>query len=191
MVREMESSQQAAQDRVAFFFASWYTDPYLTTMETMTMKKIASVLLAGVLFLGLTGCGSQYKDTNGSDDFTLQTITDQNIIDLDTGASGLRYSEESIDGVAISAEYSAKKFNGVEQIYLTNFIAPSDVSLYIGHMEVTDGNFKLAVLNNDEIIREIPLDAFNETFCFEDLEGSFSIHVAGESAAFSFYLQVL
>lgn len=155
------------------------------------MKKIVSVLLAGVLCLGLTGCGSEYEDTNGSDNFTLQTITDQNIIDLDSGASGLSYSEESIDGAAISAEYSAKKFNGVEQIYLTNFIAPSDVSLYIGHMEVTDGNFKLAVLNNDEIIREIPLDAFNDTFCFEDLEGSFSIHVAGESAAFSFYLQVL
>lgn len=154
------------------------------------MKKIASVLLAGLLCLSLGGCGTEYEDTNGEDNFTLQTITDRNIIDLDTGASGLRYSQDSIDDTVVSSEYSAKNFNGVEQIYLTNFIGSSDATVYIGHMNVKSGNFKLAVINNDEIIQEIPLDAFNDTFYFEDLNGSFSIHVAGESAAFSFYLSV-
>lgn len=154
------------------------------------MKKIASILLAGVLCLSLGGCGTEYEDTNGADNFTLQTITDRNIIALDTGASGLRYTQDSADSTITSSEFSAKAFNGVEQIYQTNFLLSSDVSVYIGHMNVKSGNFKLAVLNNDEIIQEIPLDAFNETFLFEDMKGDFSIRVAGESAAFSFFLQV-
>ena len=57
-------------------------------------------------------------------------------------------------------------------------------------MNVKKGNFKLAVINNDEIIQEIPVDAFNETYRFEDLTGTFSVHVAGESAAFGFYIDV-
>lgn len=154
------------------------------------MKKIASILLAGVLCLSLGGCGTEYEDTNGADNFTLQTITDRNIIALDTGASGLRYTQDNADSTITSSEFSAKAFNGVEQIYQTNFLLSSDVSVYIGHMNVKSGNFKLAVLNNDEIIQEIPLDAFNETFLFEDMKGDFSIRVAGESAAFSFFLQV-
>ena len=52
------------------------------------------------------------------------------------------------------------------------------------------GNFKLVVINNDEIIQEIERDTFNETFYFEDLKGDFSIHVAGESAKFDFHIDV-
>lgn len=155
------------------------------------MKRIISLILASAMCLGLTACGgSKYEDTNGDDIFTLQTITDENIIRLDTGASGLSYSEESLGDVLSSAEYSSKNFNGVEQIYLTNFLAPSDVCIYIGTMSVDKGNFKLAIVNNDEIIAEIPLDAFNEQFYFEDITGSFAVHVAGECAAFSFYMDI-
>ena len=63
-------------------------------------------------------------------------------------------------------------------------------SVYIGHMNVTSGNFKLVAVNNDQIIHEFDLDAFNEDFWFEDLTGSFAIRVAGESAAFEFSIDV-
>lgn len=154
------------------------------------MKRITIILLTLLLLLALAGCGTQYEDTNGVNDFSLQTITDQNIIHLETGASGLSYTETNLGDVISSAEYSAKNFNGVEQIYLTNFLLPSDIEIFIGHMNVKKGNFKLAVVNNDEIIHEFPLDAFGDTFRFEDLTGSFSIHVAGESAAFEFHLDI-
>lgn len=154
------------------------------------MKKVVSLMLAAAMCFGLVGCGTEYEDTNGEDDYTLQTITDENIIALDVGASGLSYSEESLNGAAYSAEYSAKSFNGVERIYFENYILPSDVNVYIGTMNVKSGNFKLAVVNNDEIIHEFALDTFNETFRFEDITGDFSICVAGEDAAFSFYIDV-
>ena len=155
------------------------------------MKKLLSVLLVACMCLALTGCGMEYEDTNGEDDFTLQTITDDDIINLSTGASGLSYTEEHLGELIHSSEYSSKNFNGVEQIYLTNFIGKSDVEVYIGHMNVESGNFKLVVINNDEIIQEIPLDSFNESFYFKDLKGNFSVHVAGECAKFDFHIEIL
>ena len=153
------------------------------------MKKWISLLLCVCLCLFVTGCGTQYEDTNGAEDFTLQTITDESIINLDVGASGFSYTEEEFAGIS-SSEYSSKNFNGVTQIYLTNFLLPSDIEVFIGHMNIKSGNFKLVAINNDEIIYEFPLDAFGDTFRFEDLSGSFSIHAAGESAAFEFHLSI-
>ena len=99
------------------------------------------------------------------------------------------YSETKIGGI-VSKEYSSKNFNGVEQIYHTSFILPSDVMIYVGHLNVKSGNFKIAVINNDKIIDEIPLDSFSETFYYENLEGDFSVHLAGESAKFEMFLEV-
>lgn len=154
------------------------------------MKKLLCILLTACLCLSLAGCGTEYEDTNGAENFALQTITDRNIIRLDTGASGLTYTEESLGDVVFSSEYSSGNFNGVEQIYQTNFLLPSDIEVYIGHMNVTGGNFRLVAVNEDEIIFDFPIDSFGETFRFEDLTGAFSVNVAGESAAFEFYIDI-
>ena len=154
------------------------------------MKKLLSIIIMCCMCFALTGCGPEYEDTNGGDNFTLQSITDDDIIHLATGASGLTYKEQNIAALH-SSEYSSKNFNGVEQLYLTSFILKSDVEVYIGQMNVESGNFKLVVINNDKIIQEIPLDTFNESFYFEDLEGDFSVHVAGEAAKFDFHIDIL
>lgn len=152
--------------------------------QVLDMKKIWALLPAAVLALALAGCGTEYVDTNGDDDFTLQTITDENIVKLDLGASGLTYSEQEFGFGITSTEYSSKNFNGVEEIYLTNYIFPSSFYIYVGYLNVSSGNFKLAVVNNDEVIREIPIGTFSEQIYFEDIQGSFAIRLAGESAAF-------
>lgn len=154
------------------------------------MKKRILTILAACLILMLAGCGTTYEDTNGPDNFSLQTITEQNILKLDVGASGLSYTEEEFGDFLHSSEYSSKNFNGVQEIYQTNFLLPSYAEVYIGHLNVKKGNFQLSVINNGEIILNIPLDSFGESYCFENLTGSFSVHVAGESAAFDFYIDV-
>lgn len=151
------------------------------------MRKFIAILLITCICLTIGGCGTTYEDTNGADNFELQTITDENIIHLETGASGLAYKESNL-GLLQSSEYYSKNFNGVEQIYLTNFVGSSDIYVYIGHMNVESGNFRLVVINDDKIIHEFDLDTFGEEFLFEDLTGTFSIHVAGESAKFDFYI---
>ena len=47
------------------------------------MKKLLSCILIGGMCVALSGCGDTYEDTNGAEDFTLQTITDENIINMD------------------------------------------------------------------------------------------------------------
>ena len=153
------------------------------------MRKFIAILLIICICLTIGGCGTTYEDTNGADNFELQTITDENIIHLETGASGLAYKESNL-GLLQSSEYYSKNFNGVEQIYLTNFVGSSDIYVYIGHMNVESGNFRLVVINDDKIIHEFDLDTFGEEFLFEDLTGTFSIHVAGESAKFDFYIDI-
>lgn len=153
------------------------------------MKKLLSLILAGCMSLALVACGPEYEDTNGENNFKLQSISNENIIHLQTGASGLSYKETNIGGLH-SSEYYSKNFNGVEQIFLNDYIMKSDVHVYIGHMSVESGNFKLVAINNDKIIHEFDLDTFNEDFYFEDIKGPFSIHVAGECAKFEFYIDI-
>ena len=153
------------------------------------MKRILQMILVLGMCFALVGCGEEYEDTNGDENFKLQTITTENIINRDIGSSGITYEELSVGDVT-STEYKSKNFNGVEQIYQTNFIGKSDIQVYIGHMNVKSGNFKLAIINDGKIIDEIPLDAFGDTFLYEDLKGEFAIHVAGESAAFDFHIEV-
>ena len=153
------------------------------------MKKFLSLILIACMSLAFAGCGPEYEDTNGENNFRLQTITNDEIIHLKTGASGLTYRETKLGGFS-SSEYSSKNFNGVEQIFLTSYWGKSDAHVYIGHMNVEKGNFKLVAINNDKIIHEFALDTFSEDFYFEDIEGDFSIHVAGESAAFDFHIEV-
>ena len=153
------------------------------------MRKFLLLLLTSICFT-LIGCGITYEDTNGEDDFSLQTITDENIVNLELGSSGLKYSKQSIGNLIFTSEYSSKNFNGVAELYSTDFLLPSDISVDIGYLNVTSGNFKLAVINNNEIIQEIPINTFNETFSFEDLKGSFAVHIVGESAAFELSIQI-
>lgn len=155
------------------------------------MKKfIAMTLLLAIVFC-FTGCSSTtYEDTNGEDNYELETITEEQIINLSVGASGMSYKESSLADMLKSSEYYSKNFNGVEQLYLTNFLLPSDINIYIGHYMVSSGNFKLFVINNDEIIHVFDDDTFSETFRFEDLSGTFSIVAAGESANFTFYMDI-
>ena len=53
------------------------------------MKRIFALLLTLALALSLTACGSvKIEDTNGPDNFALNTITDQNILNLDLPSGG-------------------------------------------------------------------------------------------------------
>lgn len=153
------------------------------------MKKLFSLMLVLLMFFSLSACGTEYEDTNGDDDFTLQTITDDDIINLRTGSSGMSSRESSVGAIS-SSEYSSKNFNGVDQLFQTNYIGNSDVTLTVGYLNVTAGNFRMVVINNDEIIFDVPLGSAAEAYIFEDINGSFAVHVAGESAAVEFNFSV-
>lgn len=120
------------------------------------------------------------EDTNGEDNYKLQTISDSEIINMSVGAKGLKKSTGSISN---TTTYSSNKFTGVEQIYMTNIVA-NRMEFTVNHARVDSGNFKMVLVVNDKIVHEFKLNELTQTYVLEDVKGTVSLMIAGESADF-------
>lgn len=140
------------------------------------MKKIFTIGLFLVLSLSLTSCG-HIEDTNGDDDFSIQTITEERIL------SGSSYSMTSSKKVTINNKttMSVKKFSGVYTLY--DFDLEDDENLnFTIYSEVTKGNFKMVLTQDKKIVKNIPINTIND-FSVSN-KGDYKIKLVGESAAF-------
>lgn len=122
------------------------------------------------------------EDTNGADNFSLQQITDSNIINLDIGALNFQKTTDRISG---TTAYSSDKFTGVAEIYTENLIT-NRFDISINHAQVTSGNFRIVLVYNDEIVHEFKLNELMQSFTLENVKGTVSLRIAGESADFMF-----
>lgn len=122
------------------------------------------------------------EDTNGAENFELQTITDDNIIKMDTGALNLK---ESADSITNTTTYSSDKFTGVAEIYGNN-IWGNRFDITINHARVDSGNFKIVLLEDEKIVHEFKLNELTQSFTLENPSGYISLRIAGESADFQF-----
>ena len=152
-------------------------------------KKIVSIAAAVVLVVvagaWLLFDGIEHiEDTNGPDDYSLQTITEENIIKMDMGSiGGPNISRGILTGDTV--EFSAKKFTGVYEILYDNFIGKSDFQLDLTNYYIKGGNFKLVVVHDDEIVAELEPGMLVE-YRLEDVKGYVSLRIVGESASFTF-----
>ena len=149
------------------------------------LKKIIAILGAVVLVAVATVwfMSSDLKhieDTNGADNYSLQTITDSNIINRDVGAMGLNIHKSAVSGVTA---YSSKKFTGVEEIYGNN-IWGNRFEITVNHARVDSGNFRIVLLEDDRIVHEFRLNELTQTYVLENPSGYISLRIAGESADF-------
>ncbi len=153
-----------------------------TKKALLTVGAVVLIAVAGVWFLfGGTG---HIEDTNGADNFSLQAISDREIIDISTGSvGGPKISRSVLTGNTV--EFSAEKFTGVYEILYDNFIGKSDFVLDITNYNIHGGNFKMVVVHNDEIVAELEPDMFVE-YRLEDVKGYVSLRIAGESSSFTF-----
>ena len=144
---------------------------------------IAVIVVAGAVW-GFWGMDAgPIEDTNGPDDYSLNTITNENIIKRDIGSLGFKKSDSFFkDGITFSAD----AFSGVCEIMHTYMLFDSDFALDVSHFEINSGNFMIAVVNNDEIVAVI--DPENPSCDLTDINGDVSLVIAGESAEFTFYL---
>lgn len=160
-------------------------------------KTSPLLLLAAAVFLGvfifwmMNSDISPIEDTNGPDDRSLVTITEENILKLDMGAYK-PISESSagvsIGGVSVSTdiEFSSKEFSGVYEVLYNNYILDSDVVLRLNYLKVNSGNFSMVVVYNDEIVETIEPSDEPIEFVMEDVNGLVSLRIAGESADYEF-----
>lgn len=141
---------------------------------------VVLIVVCGVWFL--SSDLEHIEDTNGADNFSLQTITDSNIINRDIGAMGLK---KSTDSAFNTTTYSSNKFTGVEEIFGEN-IWGNRFEITVNHARVDSGNFKIVLLEDDEIVHEFTLNELMQTYVLENPNGYISLRIAGESADFMF-----
>ena len=155
----------------------------------MRLPKPLALILA-VVFVVVVGLWlilsspEHIEDTNGADNFALQTITEENIISQDFGSVGGPTISRSIL-LGDTVEFSADKYTGVTEILYDNFIGASDFEVALSDFEVYEGNFQLVVVYNDEIVATLEPDTL-VTYRLEDVTGYISLRIAGESASFRF-----
>lgn len=156
------------------------------------MKKILCLTLAMMFALTITGCGVEIPDENGPDNFNLATITVDNIVNMDLGASGYSVSPSSEDEDYMTnvTKIKGKEFSGVAELYQTNLIGKSDMTVYIDNISVESGNFKVLVLLDDEIVHEFNNQEMLQECELKDVKGTLSVRIAGETASFKCWMQV-
>jgi len=153
-----------------------------------TLKdKIFAVIIVIVVAVGavslLTSDLKHIEDTNGPDNYALQTITDADIIRHEMGCLNLNQSEGLLSD---TITYSSDKFTGVSELYRSEEIVFSTgVSVTVNHAAVDAGNFRIVLVHEDQIIHEFALNELSQTHILEDFKGRFSLVIAGESADFS------
>ena len=154
------------------------------------------ILFAAVGFWVFKNMPDHIEDTNGPEDFSLVTITDENIINLDMGARNsmtVREKGVKLGGIKINKgfEIYSKKFTGVTEVMYQNYIFASGVVFELEYLKVESGNFKMVLVYEDEIIQVI--EPSDEPIRIElgELRGTLSLRIAGESAAYSFRMSEL
>ena len=152
-------------------------------LKKAVIGAMAVVLVAvGFLWLGKTNL-EHIEDTNGADNYTLQVLTDDNIRNLDVGARNVGQSSSILTGDTVT--YSSKKFTGVYEVFSTNIIT-NRYEITVNHARVDAGNFRMVLCVDNEIIHEFAINELTQTFVLENVRGTISLRIAGESADFMF-----
>lgn len=152
------------------------------------LTTVAVVVFVGVAAVWLLQSDVKHiEDTNGEDNYKLQTITDANIIKMDIGSLG---SKSSTDSLTNTEKFYSNKFTGVVEIFNEN-IKTNRMEFMVNHAQVTKGNFRLVLVVNDEIVHDFELNELMQTHVLEDVSGNVSLRIAGESAEYMFDYTVI
>lgn len=139
--------------------------------------------------------GSEHiEDTNGADNYSLQTITEEDVVKQEMGARGTVREIEfplEIAGWSVSdgTRYSSDKFTGVELLHSEMLFEGSDIYVTLAEFEIKEGNFAFYIVFDGEVVGKImPGDGAFSEFLLENVEktGTLEYVIAGESASFEF-----
>ena len=156
----------------------------LTKQNNILWIIVAVVVIAFCAYSVLTSDLEHIEDTNGPDNYAPAVITDEDIVKQEMGALNVGLSK---DVFASGVTCSSSKFTGVYRVFQTNFLFNSDFRMDLLNFHVNSGNFRMCLVNNGKIIAEVEPGMTSEVL-LHDLNGSFELVIAGESADFTFYM---
>lgn len=140
------------------------------------MRKISLLLVILLGFSFLSACSAlQFEDTNGDEDYSLQSIVDEDIVRSSNHVSVGSF-ETTVNNVT---KLTTKKFNGVRSLEtFRNNTYTIEVSF-----KVTKGNAKLVLCDGDSILHEFEVNQDNQTYSFT-CDERVQLKIAGEDCAF-------
>lgn len=155
----------------------------------------AVVLVAVIAVWMFLNPGPEHiEDQNGADNYALQTITEQDVIEQKMGTRGtVREWETHLDiagwSVSDGIRYSSDKFTGVYMLYNTTLFKGSDIYVSLAEFVINEGNFAFYVVFDGEVVGKVePSENALAEFRLDNVEktGTLEYVIAGESASFEF-----
>ena len=141
------------------------------------MKKLLAIALIISTLIALCSC-TMIKDTNGADDTSLCTITDEDIINGMTPTAILTTTFSINERYSIGMKY----FSGVDDIAYFDMNG-EDITVTLS-AEVKKGNFAVVLVNDGKIVGRFDTSGEDSTVTLEKAYGYVYIRAAGESANF-------
>ncbi len=141
-----------------------------------TICKIAVLLLLlSISLLTFSSCMSHIEDTNGEDDFSLCSLTDEDI------AGGGSYLEQGSVRSEINGKVKIRinKFSGVNTIESIKIRGEKKTLTLTA--TVDSGNFRIVIVKDGEIFADLKVDGTQERVTLSD-NGEYDLRIAGESA---------
>lgn len=163
-------------------FSSIHKNNFLTKIPFKIFISVFSALAFIILFIVLWTSSPaipQIADTNGPDNYSLETISDTDITKRTCKNTGLNigtdYDEKSIT-------YTSKQFSGTEHLNMNAFGGQSN-KINIINFTVNSGNARLVVVEKGKIVYEFKPNSGNQSFSSESRK--IEIVLAGESTDFN------
>lgn len=144
-------------------------------MKRTVCKIVVLLLLLSISLLTFSSCMSHIEDTNGEDDHSLCSLTDEDMVD---GGSYLQQgsTRSEING---KVKIRINKFSGVNTIESIRIRGEAKKLTLTATVE--SGNFRLFIVKDGEIFADLKADGTQDSVTFSD-NGEYHLRIAGESA---------
>lgn len=120
-----------------------------------------------------------YNDTNGPDDYSLQALTDQDIL---RGINARTIMSATVTHNDVTT-CMAQTMHGVDDLFKTTL--DYETRKITVSCKINKGNARLVLVVNDEIVHEFALNQENQHFTLENISGKICLRLAGEDAGYS------
>jgi hypothetical protein len=151
-------------------------------------------VVVAVIWFATSPSPEHIEDTNGADNYSLQRITKQDVIEQKMGSRGsvseseLKFNFGSLT-VSDGTKYSSGKFTGVYRLYTATLFKGSDIHVMLGDFKIREGNFAFYVVFDGKVVGQVePGESGLSEFILENVDKTASLEyvIAGESADFEF-----
>ncbi|HHU55466.1 MAG TPA: hypothetical protein GXZ48_02085 [Acholeplasmataceae bacterium] len=140
--------------------------------------KIKYIVLLIILLISLGGCFKHIDDTNGDDDYTIETFSDADI--TKSSSSYVMYGSTTTS-MNSKTEFKVQKFSGIRTLETVK--ASNETIIFNFDSQCISGNLRIVIVQGEEIIKDVNING-QSTVTIENANGTYILKVVGESAKF-------